>query len=467
MWPPNLRMISGDSMHKMKDAQVPILRSTAVLRREHFGGLLLNYLYPPEIKLDPIRFRIALMCDGAFTLQDIKGHLEQELNHSAEYIDLLVKSTLIEFDEHLLLYWRDETLGEPHNFGSFSEEHTSEQRHLSAPLAVIWEITKSCNLRCKHCLSSSGRSETGELTTEEVKEAIDLFADKKIFYINFTGGEPLLRTDIFELLNYASSRKISVDLSTNGILLDEKMVELLHGTNVFQVQISIDGINGSHDHFRGVDGSFQQALKAIKLLNEAEIGVTVSTTVTKYNMDQISKIIDLAMEVGASVFKTTLFIPVGRGKSSQRELGLESNDVHRLALLMKEKEEVVKGRLLLENSSCYQWLLEDNCLPAPSWIRSSTVGCAAGDSNIFVTADGTVTPCPFLRSMSMGNLRQDSFEDIWKSNVLSPFRTLRPGDLKGKCGRCEHLGIKCYGGCRAAALAYNGDLYGEDPFCWK
>ncbi len=382
-------------------------------------------------------------------------------------MNYLVESTLRQFESNLLLYWKSEKLDKPHHFSQLANTQADARRHLSAPVGVIWELTRGCNLKCKHCFSNSGRPEAEELTTEEVKAAIDLFADQKVFYINFTGGEPLLRSDLFEILQYASSKKISIDLSTNGFLVTPRTVELLQEPNVFQVQLSIDGLGDSHDRFRGVKGSFQRALEAIRLLRQANFGVVISTTVSKTNLAQISELIDLSMGVGASVFKTTLFIPTGRGKSSRQELALDSGDVRRLALLMVEMEEKVAGRLLLKKDSCYPWLLEKNHLPDPAWMRPKNVSCAAGTSSLFITADGNVVPCPFLRQLVIGNLRNDEFSDLWESDALSVFRTLKPGDLKGKCSHCEYLGTQCYGGCRAAALAYNDDLYGEDPLCWK
>ncbi len=202
-------------------------------------------------------------------------------------------------------------------------------------------------------------------------------------------------------------------------------------------------------------------------MRQANFGVVISTTVNKINVAQISKLIDLSMDVGASVFKTTLFIPTGRGKSSQQELALDSENVRRLALLMAEKEEKVAGHLVLNKDSCYPWLLEENHLPDPAWMRPKNVGCAAGTSSLFITADGDVVPCPFLRQLVIGNLRHDDFSKLWESDALNVFRNLKPGDLKGKCSHCEYLGTQCYGGCRAAALAYNDDLCGEDPLCWK
>jgi len=451
----------------MLETQIPILRSSAVLRAEYFGGYLLNHFLPPEMTLDRIRFQIACMCNGDYTLREIKEHLADELSHSREYIDHLVEETLRRFENNLLLSWENEKLPKPCDFKHLADMQIEGRRHLSAPLGLIWELTRACNLKCKHCFSDSGRPGRRELTTEEIKTALDRFADRKVFYINFTGGEPLLRSDLLEILRYASDKKISIDLSTNGFLVSAEMVELLQQTNVFQVQVSLDGIGDSHDNFRGVKGSFQRALDAIQLLRQANFDVAISTSVTKNNIGEVSKLIDLSINAGASVFKTTLFIPTGRGKLSQQKLSLDSDDVRQLALLMAAKEKEVSGRIVLEKDGSYPWLLEEDYTGDPAWMRSPKVGCAAGTSSLFITADGDVTPCPFLRSMVIGNLLRTDFSEIWESGALSVFRILKRDDLKGKCKNCEYLGNQCYGGCRAAALAYNNDLYSEDPLCWK
>ena len=451
----------------MRETAIPILRSSAVLRAEYFGGFLLNHFLPPEMMLDRIRFRIACMCNGAYTLREIKQHLEDELCHSKEYVDHLVDEALQRFETNLLLNWENEKLDKPYDFRYPADIQVGSRRHLSAPVGLIWELTRACNLKCKHCFSDSGRPELRELTTEEIKTAIDRFAEQKVFSINFTGGEPLLRSDLFEILRYASSKKISIDLSTNGFLVTAKMVELLQQTNVFQLQVSLDGIGDSHDNFRGVKGSFRRALDAIKLLKKANINVAISTSVNKNNLAEISKLIDLSVDVGASVFKTTLFIPMGRGKLNQQKLAIDSDDVRRLALLIAAKEKEVSDHLVLVKDGFYPWLLEENYVRDPAWMRNQNVGCAAGTSSLFITADGNVTPCPFLRNLVIGNLLLTNFSELWESDALSVFRTLKPDDLKGKCNNCEYLGQQCYGGCRAAALAYNNDLYGEDPLCWK
>ncbi|GAF81011.1 unnamed protein product, partial [marine sediment metagenome] len=346
------------------------------------------------------------MCNGAYNLREIKDRLEEDLYHSKEYIDHLVEETLQRFDNNLLLKWENEKLDKPYDFRYSTDLHSGGKSHLSAPIGLIWELTRACNFKCEHCFSSSGLPRRRELTTEEIKTALDCFADQKVFYINFTGGEPILRDDFFDILDYASKKRISIDFSTNGFLINPKTVELLLQTNVFQVQVSLDGIGDSHDNFRGVKGSFQRALDAIKLFRKANINVAISTTVNKKNMVEIPKLIDLSVDVGASVFKTTMFIPTGRGKINRQKLAIDSDDMHKLALIIAVKEKEVSGRLILEKDGFYPWLLENNYAQDPDWMRSQNVGCSAGTSSLFVTSDGNVTPCPFLPSFIVGNLLQ-------------------------------------------------------------
>lgn len=150
-----------------------------------------------------------------------------------------------------------------------------------------------------------------------------------------------------------------------------------------------------------------------------------------------------------------------------RKLLLDSSDVQRFALMMVDEETRVENKIILKKDSCYPWLIEDKHSEDPEWMKSQNIGCAAGITTLFITSHGDVVPCPFLCQLVIGDIRHNSFEEIWESQALNIFRTLTPNDLKGKCRNCKHLGRNCYGGCRAAALAHCGDFYGEDPFCWK
>ena len=458
---------------EIKDHAYPIMRSFIVLRQEHFGGYLFNPYLPPELRLDPVRFKIAALCDGKHRVREIKEVIGSNLQHSKEYIDILVNKAMTLFGKSFALYWREKQIEIPKDFG-IKENHPilmEEKRQLSAPLFVIWEITAACNLRCKHCLSDAGKPVPGELNTAEAKRLIDDLETLKVFNINFSGGEPLLRPDIFELLRYASGKKIGIDLLTNGALITKEVVQRLRDTNIFHVQVSIDGIGKTHDDFRGIPGSFDRAIQGITHLKDADFGVAISSAVTRHNLEQIPQLIDMAVDLGVSLYKTTLFMPAGRGKGNADQLVLDPQDVKNFTYMMMEKKEEVGDKIVISNEELYPWLTEKrekeraDILPGEDLAK---VGCTAGNSSLYITPEGKITPCPFLRDFTAGDTQKESLREIWEnSSTFDIFRNIRRGDLKGQCSGCEFLGVSCYGGCRASAYAQTGDLYGEDPLCWK
>jgi uncharacterized radical SAM superfamily Fe-S cluster-containing enzyme len=195
---------------ELKDSSVPVIRSLSVLRNEYFGGYLFNPYLPPELRLDHVRFKIASLCDGRKTFYEIKNTIGEDLDHSQEYVNELVKGTLNLLNNNCSVFWREDKLESPREFifHTPSTSQVQKKRQLSAPLFVIWEITGACNLRCKHCLSDAGKKAPDELNTQEVKDLIDVLEKMKVFYVNFSGGEPLVRPDIFEILEYASQKNV-------------------------------------------------------------------------------------------------------------------------------------------------------------------------------------------------------------------------------------------------------------------
>jgi len=462
---------SANHSVKLDDSDIPVLHSFMVLRKEHFGGFIFNPYLPPETRLDHVRFGVAAMCDGTHTVGEIKKVIGSELVHSEEYIDMLVNKAINSFNDKYAIRWQEEKLREPIDFGFLEDANAKSDRILSAPLFVIWEITGSCNLRCEHCLSSAGKPLPNELSTQEAKELLDYLETMKVFNINLSGGEPLMRKDIYDIIDYASQKKFSIDLLTNGALVTEKVLDRLENTNIFNVQVSIDGIGETHDSFRGRKGTYERAINAIKLLRDASYDVSISSTVTKQNMSEIPRIIDMAIDLGISSFKTTLFMPAGRGKGNIDKLVLTPQDTKDFTYMMIEKKKEVGDKININSETDYPWLAEDldkESLESMKLDDSSKVGCTAGCSSFYITPDGKIAPCPFLRDLTAGDVRESDIKEIWdNSPTFDIFRNITRGSLKGKCSDCEYLGIMCYGGCRAAALAHTGDLYAEDPLCWK
>jgi radical SAM protein with 4Fe4S-binding SPASM domain len=442
-----------------------------VLRREHFGGFIYNPYLPPETRLDHVRFGIAEMCDGTYTVEDIKKVVGSKLNHSEEYIDMIVDETINCLNDKFALSVKNEKLKRPMDFAFSGDAKAKSDRILSAPLFVIWEITGLCNLRCEHCLSSAGEPMQNELSTEEAMRILDYLETMKVFNINLSGGEPLMRPDIFDIIDYASQKRISIDLLTNGVLVTEKVLNRLEDSNIFNVQVSIDGIGETHDKFRGRKGTYERAINAIKLLKDAKYNVSISSTVNKQNMSEIPRIIDMAIDLGLHSFKTTFFMPTGRGKGNIDKLVLTRQDAKDFTYMMIRKKKEVGNSIFISSETEFPWLvdgLDKKRLESMRLDESSKISCTAGTSSFYLTPDGKVAPCPFLRNFIAGDVRVSDIREIWdNSPTFDIFRNITRGSLKGKCGDCEYLGIMCYGGCRAAALAHTGDLYADDPTCWR
>lgn len=280
-----------------------------------------------------------------------------------------------------------------------------------------------------------------------------------------------MRSDIFDIIDYASHKKFSIDLLTNGVLITEKVLNRLEDSNIFNVQVSIDGIGETHDGFRGMKGTYERAINAINLLKDAKYNVSISSTVTKQNMSEIPRIIDVAIDLGVPSFKTTFFMPAGRGKGNIDKLVLTPQDTKNFTNMMIEKKKEVGKNIIISSETDYPWLIAGinrERLESMKRDDSSKIGCTAGTSSFYITPDGKIAPCPFLRDLIAGDVRVSDIKAIWdKSPTLDIFRNITQGSLKGRCNNCEYLGIMCYGGCRAAALAHTGDLYAEDPTCWK
>jgi radical SAM protein with 4Fe4S-binding SPASM domain len=317
-------------------------------------------------------------------------------------------------------------------------------------------------------LVEAGESSLDELSLEEIRNVIDQLAKMKVFNITFSGGEPLMRRDFFEILRYASRSNIGIKFSTNGFLINKQIMKKLDSINVFAVQISIDGIEKTHDDFRGRRGSFTKAVEALRRFSSEGYWTIVSVMMTKYNVNELQSILELAISLGATTFKLSSFIPIGRGKKNIDELLLSPLETKVIAKEMTELKKKFENKIQFEIDGTFPWLLEN--FPTSSGIINGSnlrVGCSAGRSQIVISPDGKVYPCPFLRDFVAGDLRRKRLEEIWRdSKIFNIFRNITKEKLGGKCGSCAYVPAYCQGGCRAAAYAHSKDIYGEDPLCW-
>ena len=320
-------------------------------------------------------------------------------------------------------------------------------------LIIAWETTGACNLKCSYCrASATEKPALDELSTDEAQAFIDEVAAlgptlKPMLILS--GGEPLLRPDIFLLMKHAVSRGMHVSLATNGTLLSAQIVDKIASSGVSRVSISLDGATPeAHDATRG-SGCYAQAMDGIENLR-GKMDFQINFTVTRRNADDILPIFDLAQRLKAKALHFFFLVPTGRGRDEDLVSGEQQEDLLRLI-----DQERVKRNLDVQVT----------CAPQFARIAQYSVGrrsggCLAGTSFVFVSRRGDAYPCGYLPLLA-GNIRESGFREIWENSPV--FKALRERNIKGKCKDCSYLNI-C-GGCRARAFAESGDFLGEDPIC--
>jgi AdoMet-dependent heme synthase len=321
---------------------------------------------------------------------------------------------------------------------------------------VAWELTRNCNLNCIHCRAraDSGPHE-GELSTAECRRILDDLAAFTSPTIILTGGEPLLREDIFDIARYGTDKGLRLVIAVNGTLLTDESALHLKSSGIQRVSMSLDGKDAeTHDAFRGVKGSFDSVIEASARLKAADLPFQINTTVTRLNVAWLDAMYDLVRGTGAVAWHLFLLVPVGRGE-----------DLKGQELSAAAYEEVLHGLFRMEERRELE--MKVTCAPHYNRIVSEEGGqvkgggCLAGRSFMFISHRGTAQPCGYLEIPS-GNVRSDGIQEVWEHSPV--FGRLRnPREFTGKCGRCRFLSL-C-GGCRARAYAASGDFLGEEPLC--
>jgi len=349
----------------------------------------------------------------------------------------------------------------------------AQQNERFVPLILSWNVTRECNLKCNHCyINAADKKLENELTTEEGKRLIDQICEVSRPLLVLSGGEPLLRPDIYELIKYGSNKGLKMGLGSNGSLIDDTVAKKLKASGITTVSISIDShLAAQHDDFRGVIGSWEKAVNAIKVLHANNVLVQVNTTLTHDNYDQIDDIMSLSESIGVENFHLFFLVPTGRGVKMDDISPQKYED-----MITNTFAKVSKHRLNVRPSCAPQFMriAQGMGLDMRQWIR----GCIAGMYYCRIYPNGDITPCPYL-PIKVGNVRENSFKEIWQNADM--FKTLcNPDTLTGKCGECNYK-ILC-GGCRARAyglsadfIDYCGDLHvpteakgdylKEDPWC--
>lgn len=321
---------------------------------------------------------------------------------------------------------------------------------LKAPNTVIWEVTNRCNLRCKHCYVEA--SENGkELNTEDAKKVIDQLSEAGVFMLSFTGGEPLVRKDIFELISYANETGLYTNLATNATLIDEKTAKRLKGT-VSYVQVSIDGPEDVHDSIRGT-GNFKKMMKGVQNLKKYDIPIGFTFVLMRENSKYLYETAEIAKDLGGSELRVFRLLNEGRGKDLN---GITPGEYREIMEKVSSWDHGIK--ITIDEAFKFLTFRETK--------RKREIGCNAGKSICGIKPEGHVLPCPMLnfREFYCGKLPEENFETLWKNSaILNMIRNI--DEIKGKCGNCKFLQF-CGGGCRAAAYSEFKDIYASDPGCW-
>ncbi len=324
---------------------------------------------------------------------------------------------------------------------------------LDAPICLTWELTYACNLACVHCLSSSGQRDPRELSTAEAMTVIDQLRELQVFYVNIGGGEPMIRRDFFDIVNYAVNSGVGVKFSTNGAYIDAARAAQLSAMDYLDIQLSLDGADAAtNDAVRG-EGSYATVRRAMDHLAAANFGpFKVSVVVTRHNVSQLDRFKALTDSYGAQL-RVTRLRPAGRGADTWHELHPTAD----------------------QQVEVYRWLLAngEDVLTGDSFFHLNALGeslpglnlCGAGRVVCLIDPVGDVYACPFVihEEFRAGSVRDEGgFGRVWRHSEL--FRSLREPDNPGACASCGSYDV-CQGGCMAAKFFTGLPLDGPDPEC--
>jgi len=348
---------------------------------------------------------------------------------------------------------------------------------LKAPFLVVWNLTNACNLRCRHCYQNAGKRLPDELSLREKLGVIRELADAGVVSIAFSGGEPLMSPDFFELAKAVRDHGMHVALATNGTLIKPETAKLLKKIDICYVEVSLDAASPElHDTFRGLAGAHARSLEGIRSCVEEGIFTSIATTVTKHNLKEVRDLINLGRRMKVNRFIHFNFIPAGRGREIV-QLDITPEEREELLKVIYEESRVVGmevlstapqfGRMVAEQSrgestapthfyagNSGKWGLQD--------LARFIGGCGAGRLYCAIQSNGLVTPCVFMPNLVVGKLQTTRFTKIWRESRT--LRELRNKNLlKSTCGRCDNRYV-C-GGCRARALGYLSDYLAPDVGC--
>ncbi len=351
------------------------------------------------------------------------------------------------------------------SFKKENESYTIKKKGVQLPrlVQIYWDITYKCPCKCEHCYAKPLRKIGKELGTSEVKNVIDYLAANDIPLITFTGGEPLEREDIFDILEHAKRKNIHVSLITSGIYPNK--IKELSDAGVKRIQFSLDHSNAEvYDSMRGMPGLYKNLLDSINSAINSGIRTSISTTITRTNYSDISNIFSKAIELDVDELRLMRLMPCGIAQSSYEKLAITFEEYKNLIAQLVGLYLNLKEPIMIDIEEPYTLIEGFKGTPAEKYIYYR--GCLQGEAVCALTADGKILPCPIgnYDSFVCGDVRKDDLLKVWKeSSVFGHFRDYKSIKV---CASCEFGGL-CKGGCRCAAFGYYGKIDAPDPICPK
>jgi len=327
----------------------------------------------------------------------------------------------------------------------------------SAPIYMGIDLTEKCNLRCIHCRVSTSKDKLNEIPLNKVKDLIDELSRMKVIQIILSGGEPFIRNDIFEILEYCVKKGIpDLIVVTNGLLLNKEKIDKLKKSGLKKITVSLDGLKESHEKIRG-KGTFEKTLDVIKKLVNNNFEVKVTITLNKLNKKDITELSTILKQTGIKKINVGNLMPCGRGK----ELWTKALDENEKKDLLNKSKKINKkyGKNFISFESSF--LQEPNISEAEKKIISY-LGCRGGRTYCAILANGDVVACKMLPHMIAGNIYKYKFSNIWRND--ENWKIWRENKLSKKCSICKY-GNACRGGCKAISFYKFGRMDLPDPRC--
>lgn len=384
------------------------------------------------------------LCNGCRTFNEIIIELGRIYNINKNQIALESKKLLNILCNEGILWWRKQRM---------------KSWHLPPPTLIFWNLTNKCNLSCCHCVVSAGKAHKEELNLDECTNLIDELADFSVETIMFSGGEPLMHRNFFEIAENAFNQGMNVQLATNATLITKQMAERLTDICV-GAHVSLDGATPKvHNKIRQQSGSWRHTIQGIRNLIANNVPVSIATVVTKINIEQIPEIYFIAGELGVDSYRILPFIPFGRGRNI-RDLEVSPKEMREIIGYLRQYREENKLQISTMPFECLY------SPPSKKHINPDTqIGCDGARDQCTITSTGDVLPCNYFKGVVAENVKSHKFSWIWEnSHFLNYFRSLTISDIRGACQSCAWLSL-CRGYCIAVNYTHKNIFYGN-YHCW-